>query len=136
MANTFRLEIVTPSGVVLDDQVVHVRCPGAAGDFGILAGHAPMMAALGSGRLGVDFTDHSEDFAVTGGYLEVHNDFAVVMAESCMRKKDIDLDRARQDLADAEQALQSADSPAEQEEARTKLARARARVNVAQFQRN
>ena len=86
MANTFRLEIVTPKGVVLDEQVVHVRCPGAAGDFGILAGHAPMMAALGSGRLGVDFADHSEDFAVTGGYLEVHNDFAVVMAESCFKK--------------------------------------------------
>jgi F-type H+-transporting ATPase subunit epsilon len=136
MANTFRLEIVTPRGVVLQDQVVHVRCPGAAGDFGVLAGHAPMMAALGSGRMGVDFVDHSEDFAITGGYFEVHNDVAVVMAESCMNRKDIDLERAKQDLADAERALAGAQNTAEQGEANAKLARARARVNVAQFQRS
>ena len=136
MAKTFRLEIVTPKGVVLDDQVVHVRCPGAAGDFGVLAGHAPMMAGLGSGRLGVDFTDHSEDFAITGGYLDVHNDVAVVLAESCINRKDIDLEKARQELTEAEQALSAASSIAEQGEIQARLARARAQVNVAQFQRN
>ena len=136
MANTFRLEIVTPTGVVLDDQVVHVRCPGAAGDFGVLAGHAPMMAGLTSGRLGVDFTDHSEDYAITGGYLEVHSNAAVVLAESCVNRKDIDLDEAQSQLLDAQRVYDSASTPADQAIAQAELNRARTRVSVALFQRN
>jgi F-type H+-transporting ATPase subunit epsilon len=136
MANTFRLEIVTPTGVVLDDQVVHVRCPGAAGDFGVLSGHAAMMAGLTSGRLGVDFADHTEDFAITGGYLEVHNNVAIVLAESCINRKDINLDEARQDLQKAQQAIETAANPEDRTIALAELARAKARLYVAQYQRN
>jgi F-type H+-transporting ATPase subunit epsilon len=135
MANTFRLEIVTPTGVVLDDQVVHVRCPGASGDFGVLAGHAPMMAGLSTGRLGVDFADHYEDFAITGGYLEVHNNVAVVLAESCINRKDIDLEEAQQDLQRAQQAMEIASNPKDQAIAQAELSRAKVKVHVAQFQR-
>jgi F-type H+-transporting ATPase subunit epsilon len=136
MANTFRLEIVTPTGVILDDQIVHVRCPGAAGDFGVLAGHAAMMAGLTSGRLGVDFADHYEDFAITGGYLEVHNNVAIVLAESCINRKDINIEEARQELQRAQQAIEAAANPKDHAIAQAELSRAKAKVYVAQFQRN
>jgi len=136
MANRFHLEIITPTEVILDEQIVHVRAPGLAGDFGVLAGHAPMMAGLGPGRLSVNFPDRVEDYAISGGYFEVHDNHAVVLAESCRNKRDIDLEAARRDLEAAQTRVDAADSTASLNEARLAYARARALVDVAEHQRS
>ncbi len=130
MAKTFSIEIVTPAGPFFSGEIIHVRAPGVDGDFGVLADHAPLMAALRPGRLRVDDPDESFDFVVTGGFFEVHSNRAVVLAESAMRHEDIDLERARQARDRALKMVAEATTPEAEEEARTALEKA---VAVIQF---
>lgn len=132
MAKVFRLEIITPVEILFDDQVIHFRAPGVAGDFGVLADHAPMMTALKAGRLQVDFQNRSEDYAVSGGYLEVHENRAVILAETCIHKENIDLPRAQRARERAIRKLEEATTPEDREEWRAALNRALTRIHVAE----
>ncbi|MBU0508005.1 ATP synthase F1 subunit epsilon [bacterium] len=132
MAKIFKLEIVTPTGSVYTGEIIHVRAPGVGGDFGVLADHAPLMAGLKPGRLHVDDPDESFDFVITGGFFEVHGNRAVILAESCLRKEDINLDRAKKARDRALQELAEAKTPEAQQEARTALEKAIAILKVGQ----
>ena len=50
MAATFPLSIVTPERTILSESVISIQLPAADGSLGILAGHAPLVAALGAGE--------------------------------------------------------------------------------------
>ena len=132
MAKPFRLEIITPTAHPFNAEIIHVRAPGVGGEFGVLADHAPMMAALKPGRLHVDDPDTGFDFAVTGGYFEVHENRAIVFAETCIRKEDIDLERAIAAKNRALKELEEAESAELQAQARHALARALCRIKVAE----
>lgn len=128
MAKLFTLEIITPLGTFFKGEIIHVRAPGVEGDFGVLADHAPLMAGLRPGRLQVEDPDESFDFVMTGGFFEVHGNRAVVLAENCFRKEDVDLERATNARNRALQMLAEAKTPEEQEIARTNLAKALALI--------
>jgi F-type H+-transporting ATPase subunit epsilon len=128
MPKLFTLEIVTPLGSFFKGEVIHVRAPGVEGDFGVLADHAPLMAGLRPGRLRVEDPDESFDFVMTGGFFEVHGNRAVVLAETCLRKEDVDLNRAVRARDRALQALAEAKTPEEQEVARTNLSKVMALI--------
>ena len=128
MSKLFTLEIITPLGTFFKGEIIHVRAPGVEGDFGVLADHAPLMAGLRPGRLRVEDPDESFDFVMTGGFFEVHSNRAVVLAETCLRKEDVDLERATNARARALKALAEAHTLEDQEEARTNLAKALALI--------
>jgi F-type H+-transporting ATPase subunit epsilon len=128
MPKLFTLEIITPLGSFFKGEILHVRAPGVDGDFGVLADHAPLMAGLRPGRLRVEDPDESFDFVMTGGFFEVHGNRAVVLAETCLRKEDVDLERAIHARDRALQALAEAKTPEAQEEARTNLAKVMALI--------
>jgi len=133
MAKNYQLDILTPTGKVFSGEVWHVRAPGAGGEFGVLADHAPIMAGLIPGRLRVDRPDQSYDFFAIGrGYFEVHNNRAVVLTGNCVEKDDIDLERANAARERALQHLARATGPREQEEARTALEFALAQIKLAE----
>jgi len=132
MAKPFSIEIISPVGKIFTGEIIHVRAPGVDGDFGVLADHAPLMAGLRPGRLHVDDPDESFDFAITGGFFEVHSNRALVLAESCIRKEDIDLDRAIAARDRALSMLGDAKTPEAQEEARIALEKAMAIIKVAE----
>lgn len=132
MSKPFFLEIVTPTSTCFKGEIIHVRAPGVDGDFGVLADHAPMMAGLRPGRVRLDDPDESFDYVITGGFFEVHDNRAVILAEECMKKEDIDLNRAFQARDRALQMLADAKTPEEQEEARTALSKAVAIIQVAE----
>jgi F-type H+-transporting ATPase subunit epsilon len=132
MAKPFDLEIVTPVGTVFHGSILHVRVPGVDGDFGVLADHAPLMAGLKPGRMRVDDADESFDFVITGGFFEVHSNRAVLMAEACLRREDIDLDRATKARDRALKELEAAKTPEEQDAARTALDKAMAIIKFSE----
>ena len=132
MAKSFTAEIVTPIGRVFSGEIIHVRAPGVDGDFGVLADHAPLMAGLRPGRLRMDDPDESFDFVITGGFFEVHNNRAVVMAETCLRRDDVDLDRAKAARDRALKMLAEAQTPEAQDEARAALEKAVAIIKFAE----
>jgi F-type H+-transporting ATPase subunit epsilon len=132
MAKPFQIEIVTPTATRYKGEIIHVRAPGVDGDFGVLADHAPMMAGLRPGRLRLDEHNVSFDFAITGGYFEVHSNRAVVLAEDCIKREDIDLKRAMEARDRALTELEEAKTAAEQDDARVALAKALAIIKVAE----
>lgn len=82
MAKQFRIQVFTQEKKVLDELVTSVVVPGADGSFGILADHAPLIAALGEGPMTIISSTGEKIVQISGGFLEVANNNAVVLADS------------------------------------------------------
>lgn len=83
MASTFHLSILTPEKSVYSGDVEYVQVPGSEGYLGVLAHHAALVTALASGDLTVRRPGGSEEkLAVSGGFFEVSNNQATVLADS------------------------------------------------------
>jgi len=80
----FRFELVTPDKLVRSEDVYMVVVPGSEGDFGVMAGHAPVMTTLKDGDLAVYRTAGAtpEMITVSGGFAEVGDNGLTVLAES------------------------------------------------------
>ena len=77
-----KLEIITPDKTIFTGEVQLVQLPGVDGLFEILNNHAPMIAALGQGRIKTMDNDKKlQYFEITGGMLEVFNNKVLVLAE-------------------------------------------------------
>ncbi|MEA3033512.1 MAG: F-type H+-transporting ATPase subunit epsilon [Sphingomonadales bacterium] len=77
-------ELVTPERLVRSEDVFMVVVPGTEGDFGVLAGHAPVMSTLRNGDVAVYRTglgDAPERIAVEGGFAEVNDSGLTILAE-------------------------------------------------------
>ncbi len=80
-AATFHLQIVTPARALFEGQVESLVAPGLEGYFGVLARHAPMIAALGEGLLTLRNGDTVKEMRVRGGFLEVSRNRAILLAD-------------------------------------------------------
>ncbi|MBD3872152.1 MAG: F0F1 ATP synthase subunit epsilon [Acidobacteria bacterium] len=107
MAETLRLEVVTPSRRVLEVRADEVRIPGALGELGILPGHTPLLTSLGTGEL--KWTEGSERgrLVIQGGFAEVQPDAVTVLATIAETVDEIDVEKARTILAEAQEALRT-----------------------------
>jgi len=107
MARTLLCEIVTPERIVYTNEVEMVIAPTLDGEVGILPLHAPLVTVLRAGELRVRYNDNKdvEWFAVAGGYLQVHEDKVIVLADAAEHASRIDVERARQAKALAEQRM-------------------------------
>jgi F-type H+-transporting ATPase subunit epsilon len=83
MATPYQLTILTPERAVFEGAVEYLEAPGTEGYFGVLAHHAGMVTALASGTLKVRHAGGAEDrWQVSGGFFEVSNNKATVLADS------------------------------------------------------
>ena len=82
MAKQFRLQVFTQEKKVVDELVTSVQAPGADGSFGVLADHAPLIAALGEGELTITSSAGTRVLDLSGGFMEVSNNMATVLADS------------------------------------------------------
>jgi F-type H+-transporting ATPase subunit epsilon len=82
MADTFQLQVATPEKLVVDAQVTSAELPGKDGYMGILAGHAPLLSALGEGNLTYSSGGAETVLKISGGFVEVYNDKVSVLADS------------------------------------------------------
>jgi F-type H+-transporting ATPase subunit epsilon len=105
MADTIQLEIVTPDGVKLSENVSELTAPSVDGEFGVLPGHRPLLAALKTGIVSYRIGGEERRVAVGPGFVEVAADKARLLTEQFMRKDDVDPVRVRMDLKDADEAL-------------------------------
>jgi F-type H+-transporting ATPase subunit epsilon len=125
------LEIVTPERRVLSETADEVVLPGAEGYFGVLPGHAPLLAALGVGEVSYRVADRKRFLVVSGGFAEVLDNRVSVLAETCERAEEIDVDRANLSKRTAEGELVRKDvSETEFRMAEVRLKRALARIEV------
>ena len=83
MATPFHLSVLTPEKSVFDGDVEYVQVPGSEGYLGVLAHHAALVTALATGNLTVRKAGGVEEqLAVSGGFFEVSNNQATVLADS------------------------------------------------------
>lgn len=99
------LEIVTPQRRVLEKDVDEVILPGAEGSFGVRPGHAPLLAGLSPGVAVSRVGGSEEVMAISSGYAEVQPDRVIVLAETCEKAGEIDVDRARNKLQQLEKEV-------------------------------
>jgi F-type H+-transporting ATPase subunit epsilon len=105
MAN-FHLSIVTPEVTVFDEEVSSLVVPGSKGYLGVLANHAPLITPLQPGKITIQLTGGSElNLAVAGGFLEVANNKATILADAAETIDKIDRDRALKSLDRARERL-------------------------------
>jgi F-type H+-transporting ATPase subunit epsilon len=102
MPRTLLVEIVTPEHIVYTNEVEMVVVPTIDGEIGVLPLHAPLVGALKPGEVRIKFGDTTEWFAVSGGYIQVHEDKVIILADDAIVASQIDVERARQAKALAE----------------------------------
>ncbi len=103
-----RLEIVTPDQVVLSSDVEYVGAPGVDGEFGVLAGHIPLLTALSIGTLVYRIGNKDYMAFIAGGFAEVADNKITILAQAAELAENIDVERAEKAKARAEERLQNA----------------------------
>lgn len=129
------LEIVTPERVVVSEEVDIVTAPGVEGEFGVLANHAPMIAAVKIGPLHYRVGDREEWVAISGGFCEVSRNKITFLVEAAERAYEIDVERALRAKERAEKRIQAYLARTEEIDyarARAALQRALTRLYVAE----
>jgi len=104
---SFSVSVVTPEGAAYEGEAEMIIVPGAAGEIGVLARHAPLVAMLKAGatRVHVDETDIRE-FATGPGFFQVLEDRAIALVDDAVAAGEIDNARAEQQLRDAQEELE------------------------------
>src|SRR5450631_2378126 len=87
---TFHFELVSPEKLLFSGDVEQVDVPGAEGDFGVLAGHAPFVSTLRPGILTVHAAGGDQKIVVLGGFAEVSAQGLTVLAELAESVEEID----------------------------------------------
>ena len=107
----FSVSLVTPDGPAYEGDAELVIVPGAAGEIGVLARHAPLIATLqaGSTRIHVSGSEVLE-FATGPGFFEVLQDRAIALVDHAVRAMEIDDVRAREQLEAAQRELEAIDA--------------------------
>jgi F-type H+-transporting ATPase subunit epsilon len=116
---TFSISLTTPDGAVFEDEAEMVIVPGAAGEIGVLARHAPLIALLKAGSTRVYRDRDSQDvqeFATGPGFFTVEQDRALALVDTAVDVREIDpavaeeqLEQARAELERVERGESEAD---------------------------
>ena len=134
MADKFQLEIATPERLLLREQVSEAQVPAANGYLGVLPGHAPLLAALGTGELTYIADGRRSSLSVDGGWVEVLPDRVRVLATHAEKASEIDAKRAEEALHRAEEHLAHPDAGIDIARALNAMTRAQARLAAAKHQ--
>ena len=105
---TFPFELATPARLVFSGEVEQVDVPGAEGDFGVLAGHAPLIAALRPGILTIRESGGAKRLFVRDGFAEVNPAGLTVLAEVVISAEDFDAGTLQKEVEAAEARLAEA----------------------------
>jgi F-type H+-transporting ATPase subunit epsilon len=100
------VEVLTPEGEVFSGEVKQVSTRTEVGEIGILANHAPLMAALAPTELRLHVSDsETVRYAQSHGWLQVFGNRARLLLEEAIAPEDLDAGALKEQLADAEQRL-------------------------------
>ena len=132
MADLLALEVVTPERLLVREEVATVQAPAKNGYLGVLPGHAPLLAELGTGFLYYEGGGGRHYMAVHGGFLEVLQDRVRVLADAAERAEEIDVARAQAARDRAQKRLANPNDPnVDWKRAQKAFERAQVRLQVA-----
>jgi F-type H+-transporting ATPase subunit epsilon len=133
---TFDLSLVTPEGPAFEGEVEMLVVPGAAGEIGVLARHAPLVATLKAGGTRVYIRREEEEireFATGPGFFKVEQDRALALVDDAVDAAHIDPERARKQLEEAQaelDRLERGESDADRWQLEQRIAHAQNQLDV------
>jgi F-type H+-transporting ATPase subunit epsilon len=131
----FSVSLVTPDGAAYEGDAEMIIVPGAAGEIGVLARHAPLIATLKAGSTRVHLGGNEVlEFATGPGFFEVLQDRAIALVDDAVRAMEIDDVRAREQLESARAelaAIESGDSTADRWQVEQRIRHAENQLEVA-----
>lgn len=130
MANTFRLQIVTPERMFLEAEAEALTLIAPDGEIGILAGHAPVVVTTVEGEIRIKMNGKWREAAASDGFVTVTPDHVLCMMQTCEWPEEIDENRARRDEERAREALRQQNSMQQYTIAKSMLSRAMVRLRV------
>src|ERR1043165_5169748 len=108
---TFHFDLVSPEKLLFSGDVDQVDLPGTEGDFGVLAGHAPMVSALRPGIMAVTVNGQAQRMIVLGGFAEVSAEGTLtVLADLADSVEDFDRDKLAERIAAHEEKIRGMES--------------------------
>ncbi len=106
----FSISLVTPEGAAYEGEAEMLIVPGAAGEIGVLARHAPLIASLRSGSTRIHLPGGEvQEYATGPGFFQVLRDRAIALVDDAVEASQIDDVRAREQLEAAQQELEAID---------------------------
>ena len=105
----FDVSLVTPEGPAFEGEAEMLIVPGAAGEIGVLARHAPLVAMLKAGSTRVHTGTEVLEFATGPGFFKVETDRALALVDDAVASGEVDADRANRQLEDARAELERLD---------------------------
>jgi len=134
---TFELSLVTPEGAAFEGEVEMLVVPGDAGEIGVLARHAPLVAMLRAGSTRIYRDRESEDiieFATGPGFFKVEQDRALALVDDAVDARHIDSARAQEQLEEARaelERMERAESDGDRWQLEQRIRHAENQLNVA-----
>ncbi|WP_027580823.1 F0F1 ATP synthase subunit epsilon [Bradyrhizobium sp. Ai1a-2] len=102
---TFHFDLVSPEALAFSGEVDQVDVPGVEGDFGVLAGHAPVVAAVRPGILTITTGGTHQKMVVLGGLAEISDNRLTVLADVATSIQEVDRAQFRETIAEMEENL-------------------------------
>lgn len=112
MADTIQFDLVSPEKKLASVEATMVELPGMEGDMAAMPNHAPLLTTLRPGVIKVHAADGVTEYVVTGGFAEVSDAGASVLAEQAMARGDVTRDGIEALLADVTASLDGAEDMA------------------------
>ncbi|MBI2430728.1 MAG: ATP synthase F1 subunit epsilon [Candidatus Levybacteria bacterium] len=103
---TLNLEIVTPEKVVFKDEVNEVVVPTTSGEIAILPNHISLLSQIAPGEMTIKKGGTQDSLAITGGFLDVHNNNVSILADYAIRSEDIEIAKVEEAQKRAEKVMQ------------------------------
>jgi F-type H+-transporting ATPase subunit epsilon len=131
MARKFKVEIVSPEKLLFSEEVESLVVPAERGYLGVLASHAPLLAALRPGEIRMVRDGDDSWYAVSGGFMEVTPEKTTLLVDTAEPVAEIDVPRAQEALKRAQERLASADEAVDRDRAQEARDRAQNRLRAA-----
>jgi len=130
MANTLKLEIVTPDARTFSENVEMVTLPGAEGEMGIFPNHVPLMTQVVAGEISVRMGGRDHFLAIGDGFAEITGERVAVMTDMAIKAENIDEAKAEDARRRAEARLAEKLDDEEESMVKAALARSLAQLKV------
>jgi len=130
MAETLRLEIVTPEAVTYSEDVDMVTLPGAEGELGVFPRHVPLMTQVMPGEVMVRKNNQDYFLAIGGGFAEITGNRVAILTDMAIKATDIDETKAEEARRRAEERMQQKLSDEEVASVSAALAHSLAQLKV------
>lgn len=132
MAKTFHLEIIATDRIFFQGECEHIVIRAIDGLIGIMAGHEPLVTSLPTGEMKYMVDGEWHYAAISGGFIQVMPDSAVILADSCELPEEIDIKRAEEAKERAAEMLRQKQSIKEYYQTQAALNRAINRLKISQ----